>query len=165
MKPYQQLPIHECGESLVAIPKDQFAFQQPHLYQSLGAPYGDASPFWLRESVLKRLIDAQAHLQQRCSNWRIQIFDAYRPVAVQQFMIEHTLAEIAQAQGLNSQHLSASQRQALLEQVYQIWAVPSLDPAMPPPHSTGGAVDVSLVDSAGQVVFMGSPIDELSERS
>ncbi len=35
----------------------------------------------------------------------------------------------------------------------------------PPPHSTGAAVDVTLVDDNKRVVDMGSPIDEMSERS
>lgn len=34
-----------------------------------------------------------------------------------------------------------------------------------PPHSTGAAVDLTLVDAQGQPVDMGSPIDELSPRS
>ena len=36
---------------------------------------------------------------------------------------------------------------------------------MPPPHSTGAAVDVTLVDALGAVVDMGSAIDEISVRS
>jgi len=165
IKPYQRLPILECGEPLVPIPLGQFLFQQPHPYQRLGAPYGGASPFYLRQGVLNHLCQAQEQLQQRHPNWRIQIFDAYRPVAVQQFMVDYTLAEMAQAQGLNLQNMTEAEHQAILEQVYQIWAMPSLDPATPPPHSTGAAVDVTLVDSTDKVVFMGSPIDELSQRS
>jgi len=43
--------------------------------------------------------------------------------------------------------------------------VPSDDPATPPPHSTGAAVDITLVTASGEVVDMGSPIDEVSPRS
>ncbi len=165
MKPYQQVPIQECQEPLVPIPPEQFILQHPHPYRRRGAPYGSASPFCLRQGVLERLLQAQANLQQHRADWQIQIFDAYRPVAVQQFMVEYTLAETAQAQGLIPACLSENQRQAILEQVYQIWAVPNTDPALPPPHSTGAAVDVTLFDATGQEVFMGSPIDELSARS
>jgi D-alanyl-D-alanine dipeptidase len=35
----------------------------------------------------------------------------------------------------------------------------------PPPHSTGAAVDITLVDAKGQTIDMGSAIDELSLRS
>ena len=142
-----------------------FAFVCPHPYVNVGAPYGKKSPFYLREGVLKRLIEAQAKLQQQHSGWQLQVFDAYRPIAVQQYMVDYTLREAAQAKGLQLEKLTESQREALLALVYEFWAVPSADPAMPPPHSTGGAIDLTLVDETGQPVEMGSPIDELSPRS
>lgn len=165
MKPYQQIPIVECGESLVPIPLEQFGVESPHPYAKVGAPYGERSPYYLRESVLKRLIQAQSQLQQSYPKWRIQIFDAYRPVEVQQFMVDYTFTETVQARGLNQDELTEEQRQAILEQVYQIWAVPSFDSATPPPHSTGAAVDVTLVNERGEPIDMGSPIDEMSARS
>ncbi len=165
MKPYQKIPIVECREPLVAIPLEQFAVESPHPYQKLGAPYGGTSPYYLRQSVLTAIIAAQAELQQRHPGWRIQIFDAYRPVAVQQFMVDHTFAEVVEAQKLNPDALSDDQRQGILQQVYKIWAVPSPNPLTPPPHSTGAAVDITLVDATGQTLDMGSAIDELSPRS
>jgi D-alanyl-D-alanine dipeptidase len=165
MKPYQKIPIQECGEPLVPIPLEQFAVESPHPYEKLGAPYGDTSPYYLRESVIAALITVQAELQQRHADWRIQIFDAYRPVAVQQFMVDHTFAEVVQSQNLDPDTLSDDQRDAILQQVYQIWAVPSPNPKTPPPHSTGAAIDLTLVDATGQMIDMGSAIDELSPRS
>lgn len=165
MKPYQRIPICDCGESLVAIPLEQFAVEQPHAYVKLGAPYGDKSPYYLRQGVLQRLLQAQRSLQQIHPYWRIQIFDAYRPLAVQQYMVDYTFAQALAAQGLSPEKLTDAQRHTLLEQVYQFWAAPSYDPATPPPHSTGAAVDVTLVDALGAVVNMGSPIDEMSPRS
>ncbi len=165
MKPYQKIPILDCGEPLVAIPGGLFALVLPHPYETLGAPYGGRSPFYLRQGVLTGLIQAQTYLQQEYPHWQISIFDAYRPVAVQQFMVEYAFTEQVRLRGLNPEELSASERQEILAQVYQFWAVPSLDPAIPPPHATGAAVDVMLVDEGGMIVEMGSPIDEISPRS
>jgi D-alanyl-D-alanine dipeptidase len=165
MKPYQKIPIVECGEPLVPIPIEQFAVESPHPYQKLGAPYGETSPYYLRQSVLAALIAAQDHLQQQHPGWHIQVFDAYRPVAVQQFMVDHTFAEVVESQKLNPDELSDEQCQAIWQQVYQIWAVPSPNPMTPPPHSTGAAVDITLVDAIGETIDMGSAIDELSVRS
>lgn len=163
MKPYQTVSILECGEPLVALPADPFVLAQPHPYEALGAPYGSASPFFVREGVLMALHQAHTHLQQHRPGWRILIFDAYRSVAVQQFMVDYTFT--TQLQGRDPQTLTPTERQEILAQVYQIWAIPSADPKTPPPHSTGAAVDVTLVDSAGRPVDMGSAIDELSPRS
>ncbi|MBD2090447.1 M15 family metallopeptidase [Microcoleus sp. FACHB-1515] len=165
MKPYHQVPIIECEEPLVAIPHHVFAIEHPHPYEKLGAPYGSKSPYFLRQGVLERLLLAQAALTEQLPGWKIQIFDAYRPIAVQQFMVDYTLNETARASGHSLQSLTPAQQQALLEQVYRFWAVPSRNPLTPPPHSTGAAIDVTLVDAAGQVVDMGSPIDEISARS
>jgi zinc D-Ala-D-Ala dipeptidase len=165
MKPYQQIAIAECGEALVQIPIEIFAIESPHPYQLLGATYAEMSPYYLRQSVLDSLIAAQKYLQSKHPGWRIQIFDAYRPVAVQQFMVDYTFNQVIAAQKLDIAGLSVAESERIWQQVYQIWAVPSLNPLTPPPHSTGAAIDITLVDSTGKVVDMGSPIDELSARS
>ncbi|MCC5626607.1 M15 family metallopeptidase [Nostoc sp. CHAB 5715] len=165
MRPYHQIPIFECGEPLMEIPLELFAVEFPHPYEKLGAPYGDRSPYYLRQSVIENLIQAQNYLELLHPNWRIQIFDAYRPIAVQQFMVDYSFAQAMQDRGLTDVELSPNQRQEIWEAVYEIWAAPSLDEKTPPPHSTGAAVDVTLVDDAGQIVNMGSPIDEMSQRS
>jgi zinc D-Ala-D-Ala dipeptidase len=165
MKSYHQVPILECGEPLVPLPFNVFAIEQPHPYQKLGAPYGKKSPYYLRQDVIEHLIAAQTYLQQQCPGWRMQIFDAYRPIAVQEFMVNYTFNQVLQTQGINSETLTPSQHQAILKEVYQFWAVPSTNPMTPPPHSTGAAIDVTLINAQGEVVDMGSPIDELSPRS
>ncbi|WP_404790527.1 M15 family metallopeptidase [Altericista sp. CCNU0014] len=165
-KPYWDIPIFESEEPLVSMPKDAFVYADPHPYMALGAPYGDASPFCVREGVLAALLDAQSALQRRQPHWKLFMFDVYRPVAVQKFMVEQTFDELLQAKGLDPSGLLPAQVEALWEEVYQLWAPPNLDPKTPPPHSTGAAVDLSLFDTyAQETVFMGSPIDELSARS
>ncbi|BAU15058.1 peptidase M15D, vanX D-ala-D-ala dipeptidase [Leptolyngbya sp. NIES-3755] len=164
MKPYQRIAIAECHEPLVELP-EQFARVIPHPYTKLGAPYGDRSPFFVRQGILDRLLIADSHLQKLQPGWKIQIFDAYRPVAVQQFMVDYTLKELVNANGLDLDTLSETQREEFQQQVYQFWAMPNLDPATPPPHSTGAAIDISLLDETGNTIDMGSEIDEISERS
>ncbi|RZM78892.1 M15 family metallopeptidase [Leptolyngbya iicbica] len=165
MKPYQHVLIEECDEPLVPLPLGEFAVVTPHPYVALGAPYGDLSPYWVRQSVAIALHQAQQTLQTQHPGWQLQIFDAYRPLAVQQFMVDYTAQELAQQQGLNLAQISDAERQALMAQVYQFWALPSPNPKTPPPHSTGAAIDLSLVDETGQPIDMGSPIDEVSARS
>lgn len=164
-KPYQQVPILECHEPLIQIPLEKFAVVSPHPYQQLGAIYGDRTPYYLRQSVVSALLTAQSQLQKHYPLWRILIFDAYRPVAVQQFMVNYTFEQVLRTAGLQVDSLSAQRQQEIWEQVYQLWAIPSSDERYPPPHSTGAAVDVTLLNSTGENVDMGSAIDELSPRS
>jgi D-alanyl-D-alanine dipeptidase len=164
-RPYHDVSINECQEPLIEIPLDKFAVETPHPYQKLGAPYGEHSPYFVRESVVKKIIKAQEYLQNQYPGWKIQIFDAYRPVAVQQFMVDFSFSQAVAAKNLVETELSTIQHQEIWEQVYQIWAAPSLDMQTPPPHSTGAAVDITLVDASGKPIDMGSPIDEMSDRS
>ncbi|MFP4300019.1 MAG: M15 family metallopeptidase [Spirulinaceae cyanobacterium] len=164
-KPYLNIPIIECGEPLVAIPLEEFKVVSPHPYVKLGADYGTRSPYYVRKQVLEGLRMAQHQLQQQQPRLRILIFDAYRPIAVQQFMVDYTFAQVCQAQGFDPKNLSASQAEAIWQEVYQFWAVPSENPDTPPPHSTGAAVDVTLIDEKGQWLAMGGEIDEISPIS
>jgi zinc D-Ala-D-Ala dipeptidase len=164
IKPYLSISITECGESLVAIPTT-FALTTPHAYQVLGAEYGDLSPYYLREGVLRCLEKSQEYLQSMRPNWHIRIFDAYRPISVQKLMVDRTFRQLTEARGWNADNLTPAQNSEIMNRVLQFWAIPSLDPNTPPPHSTGAAVDVTLQDDRGQVVNMGSEIDEISPRS
>lgn len=164
-KPYLQIPIQDCGEPLVPINYPPVRLTLPPPYQQLGADYGGRSPYVLRSGVLAALVRAQEALTRRKPGWKLRLFDAYRPVAVQQFMVDYTFRQILDRDGLDPSALSAAQREEVLTEVYTIWALPSHDPLTPPPHSTGAALDLTLADEADQVVDMGGEIDELSPRS
>jgi zinc D-Ala-D-Ala dipeptidase len=162
-KPYQQVLIQECGEPLLSIPLPDWAVVDPHPYLACGADYGGQSPYYLRSGVLDRLHQAQQFLAQLRPGYRLQIFDAYRPVEVQQYMVNYTFQQVCQAQQISQPTATAAA--AIWQQVYQIWAVPSFELSTPPPHSTGAAIDLSIIDAEQQPLNMGSPIDEMSDRS
>ncbi|MFN3926066.1 MAG: M15 family metallopeptidase [Pseudanabaenaceae cyanobacterium] len=166
-RPYHHIPIWDCGEPLVPIPECPELWQlvSPHPYQKLGADYGDSSPFMLRSGVINALIRAGEHLQQNHPHWRLLIVDAYRPLSVQKFMVEHSLGELLKERGWTLAELSPMEVSKLQSEVHQFWAVPSDDPHTPPPHSTGSAIDLTLLTPDGIPADMGSPIDEISPRS
>ena len=118
----------------------------PHPYVSAGAPYGsNADPFRLRSGVVARLLEAQHLLQQRQSSLRLAIFDAWRPVAVQRYMVNVAIDQECAQRGVD--RLDPNQHEALqdvISEVGRFWAPPSDDPSTPPPHSTGAAVDLTL---------------------
>lgn len=165
IKPYHSIPIQDCGEPLVTIPLEKFSIESPHPYKKLGAIYKEKSPYYLRQGVLDALLNAQSYLHQEYPRWNIQIFDAYRPVQVQQFMVDYTFNLVIKEQKLILENLTLQQQQTIWEKVYQIWAIPSDDRATPPPHSTGAAIDITLVNNQENSLNMGGEIDELSERS
>lgn len=164
MRPWSPIPIRECGEPLVPLPP-QLLRLEPHPYQALGAPYGhQGCPFRLRRGVVERLLRAQEHLVALAPGRRLAIFDAWRPLAVQRFMVAHAFAEECQVRGLDPLLDGPGQR-AVRQEVGRFWAPPSDDPAMPPPHSTGAAVDLTLADAAGHPLAMGGDIDAIGPVS
>jgi zinc D-Ala-D-Ala dipeptidase len=155
VRPWDAIPIEKGREPLVALSRDSFSFETPHPYVALGPPYGAWSPWFLRRSVQERLLEAQRLLQ---SGWRLHLLDAWRPMAVQAFMVEHTDALLRRTE-------PALDDVARGVRVLSYWAPPSENPTTPPPHSTGAVVDLTLVGVDGRVANMGSPFDEPTERS
>lgn len=164
MRPWNVIPIADTGEPLQSLPS-WLQRIEPHPYRALGAPYGAAGcPFRLRAGVIARLRQATQALAAEAPGWRLAIFDAWRPVAVQRFMVAHAIAEECLRRGVDPGQESAGRR-AVVEAVGRFWAPPSEDPAMPPPHSTGAAVDLTLADAAGTPLPMGGAIDAIGAIS
>ncbi|WP_411871600.1 M15 family metallopeptidase [Vulcanococcus limneticus] len=164
MRPWSSIPIADCGEPLLELP-GALPRLEPHPYAALGAPYGiGASPFRLRSGVIERLLLADSALRRQQPGWRLTIFDAWRPLAVQRFMVEHAIAEECRLRGVDP-HRPSPALAAVQAEVGRFWAPPSDDPTTPPPHSTGAAVDLTLADAEGRELNLGSPIDAIGAVS
>lgn len=135
----------------------------PHPYRAFGAPYGDICPWQARGAVVDALKKAKAALEQQRPDLGFRLFDAYRPNAIQSFMVGHEFRMLSG--GKAPDELPPAEAEAIFERAYRIWAEPSEDDASPPPHSTGAALDLTLCDAEGHDISMGSPIDENSDCS
>ena len=158
--------IEECGEVMVKIPA-VFPRFTPHPYQILNAPYDDKSPFFIREDVLKLLGIAQKKLSLLKTGYKIKIFDAYRPIGVQKFMIEYDTQRVSQEIYQSSFNDLDNEKQLKVERkISHFWSPIGKDIALnPPPHSTGSALDLTIVDESENELDMGTKIDELIEAS
>ena len=165
-RPWNQIPINECGEDLVNL-KNHFICLEPHPYLSLGAPYEQSSDPWkLRSGAFRRLSLAQDYLQLDQPGLCFGIYDAWRPISVQAFMVEYSINKNCLLRGLvRSDHTQGSQIDNVIQEVGRFWAFPSLDPATPPPHSTGAAIDLTIINSQGVPLEMGGAIDQLGSVS
>ncbi|MBM5813204.1 MAG: M15 family metallopeptidase [Cyanobacteria bacterium M_DeepCast_100m_m1_067] len=164
LRPWSPIPIVEAGEPLVALPPQLWRLQ-PHPYVSLGAPYGvQGDPFRLRRGVVERLLQAEQELRHAQFQCRLAIFDAWRPLAVQRFMVRHAVEEECARAGVDPDQPSTA-RDRVITEVGRFWAPPSDDPATPPPHSTGAAVDLTLADGSGVPLAMGGEIDAIGPVS
>ncbi len=159
------IAIYDCGEPLVSLPRT-LALSEPHPYVKAGAPYGASSPWRVRASVAERLARAQTQLDRMRSGCRLFVFDAFRPVTVQAYMIQHECQRLAHTSKQQAFDQLDSQSQAEIRaSVMQFWAAPSTDVTAPPPHATGAAVDVTIIDAQGHLLPMGTEIDDLTQKA
>jgi len=88
---------------------------------------------------------------------------------IQELKLKSSEQLITQAEELGIENASTLRKQeilfAILKKVEKFWAYPSHDIRCPPPHSTGGALDVCLSDKEGNLVDMGSMVDQMDETS
>ena len=164
MKIWNNIPIKDNGDKLIAIPSS-LNFLDPHPYSHLGAPYKDKTSIWkLREEVVNRLVKVHDYLISK-SSFNLLIYDSWRPLEVQEFMFKRAILLECEKSDIDISYENIKSYPSILKKVEKFWAYPSYDPRCPPPHSTGGALDVCLSDKDGNLVEMGSMVDQMDETS
>ena len=139
LRPWSPIPIHDIGEPLEDLPASLLRLE-PHPYQSLGAPYGGGGPFRLRRGVIERLLVAQSALASQQPGWRLAIFDAWRPLAVQAFMVRQALEEDCYRRGIDPDQASPA-----LGRQRSSWAASGPPPArirVPPPPTAPARLSI-----------------------
>ena len=168
LKPWQKIPILHSSESLIDLP-EQFFRIDPHQYLALGAPYGEnVTPWRLRAEVIRRLLYAQQKLQNEYPELQLLIFDCWRPIRVQKFMYEYAINQECISSGISinaSSSINDREFMKVVEKVNKFWAFPSYNKSIPPPHSSGAAVDLTLSIKNGCTLYMGGEIDLIGPES
>jgi D-alanyl-D-alanine dipeptidase len=133
--------IVECGEALVdflelcpelVFDRDRFLYRRETL---------------LRTSVAERLCRAA-----RC------LPEGYRLAVIEGWRAPHIQRRMYRALWNRFQHEHPDWSETRLKRVVNRFSAP-MDRRVPPPHTTGGAVDVMLADASGAVLDHSSPYD------
>ena len=103
----------------------------------------------LRQSVAEMICRAAQNLPD---GMKLQIVEGYRPIKVQRAMYRHSLQEARK-------RLPDADDQTLAREAGRYSAPP--DAITPPPHLTGGAVDLEIVGPEGVRLDFTSPFDLL----
>jgi len=99
------------------------------------------------------------------SSFNLLIYDSWRPLEVQEFMFKRAFLLECEKSGIDISFENIKSYPSILKKVEKFWAYPSYDTKCPPPHSTGGALDVCLSDKEGNLVEMGSMVDQMDDTS
>ncbi len=112
---------------------------------------------YLRKTVYELLLKAQANLPD---GYFLRIWDAWRPLSLQKELYESYRHDLISAFNLSS--LPEDEQNAFISKYI---AIPSENPDYPPAHTTGGAVDLTLIDKYGNELDMGTDFDDFSEKA
>jgi D-alanyl-D-alanine dipeptidase len=116
---------------------------------------GATDKLLLRRSVADKLLRVNA--RAGAVGLELFLFDAWRPRAVQAYF--HDVWMPRELQRRNPALTGAR----LTEEVERYWSAPSSDENSPAPHATGAAVDLTLRWKDGEVLWMGSLFDDVTQ--
>lgn len=142
----QSIPIEECHEPLIDVrvagglrygPPPECPETEPHYCL-------------LREGVYRRLLTVQQTLP---SGFYLRLYEGLRSLAVQQQLFDEELARVKQRHPAIEPEAAYRETCRLVSPVTQLDGSPNI-----PPHSTGGAVDIEIVDDDGRVIDFGMEI-------
>jgi D-alanyl-D-alanine dipeptidase len=117
-------------------------------YHRMGLP-GAGPGCWLRDGVAGRLVRVARDLGDGLA---LLVWDGWRALETQGALYEGYLAELTLA------HPGWPQERILAEAARYV-TPPHQDRRSPPPHVTGGAVDLTLADTEGRPLDLGTPFD------
>lgn len=117
---------------------------------------GSINECYVRESVLELLKEARKKLPD---NLDFKVYDAYRPIAVQQRLWDYYRSVVI---GKNS---GLSEDEIDIKTSFFV-SKPSYDKNKPSLHNTGGAIDLTLIDKeTGKELNMGTEFDDFTNRA
>lgn len=112
---------------------------------------------FVRQEVFEGLKKAQSLLP---SGYKLRIWDAWRPFALQQELYGIYSQNIIKQFNLSDKPDEIKQRI-----IAQYISFPERDERNPAVHTTGGAVDVTLTDASGRELDMGTHFDAFTDKT
>ncbi len=112
---------------------------------------------FLRKAVYQALQKASERLP---CGYRLRIWDAWRPLELQKELYEVYRQNVIDTFNLSS--LSENEQNTVISKYI---AIPSENPDLPPAHTTGGAIDLTLIDENGNELDLGTGFDDFSEKA
>lgn len=111
----------------------------------------------MRKEVYERLLKAQESLPE---GYFIRVWDAWRPFKLQEelyYVYRERIIKEFRLQGLSEEEQN--------REISNFVALPNPAPERVPTHTTGGALDVTLIDGEGRELDMGTAFDAFTPEA
>ncbi len=110
---------------------------------------------WVRTGVAERLVNVADALPRGLT---VVVWDGYRPIQLQAALFDGYVTELAMVH-------ADWPADAIEEAAARFVTPPSRAAATPPPHLTGGAVDLTLGDANGEPLDLGTGFDVFTDEA
>ena len=110
---------------------------------------------YLRNEVFEKLIKAHEKLPE---GYKFVIFDGWRPIKVQKRLYKMIKEKL-------TKNYPSKNKEKIKKMATNYVALPSSKKESPSPHTTGGAVDLSIVNKKGKLLNMGTEFDTANKKS
>lgn len=145
---WREVPIEPVDEPLVAVKDIGGRVSEDPRYHRMGLPGAEAE-CWVREGVALRLERAATGLP---FGYSLVVWDGHRTLETQGALFDAYVADLA------ALHPDWS-GEAIEEEAARYVTPPSTSRYAPPPHLTGGAVDLTIAGPDGRALDLGTPFD------
>lgn len=144
-----------CNSEFVEI-KSNNLFMVSMQYPLLGMKNAEKRCL-VRKEVYDMLVEAVRFLP---GGYKLKILDAWRPFALQQELYEVYSAKLVK--DFKLEECTEEQKKAI---ICKFVSDPDVNRDIPPVHTTGGAVDVTIIDKDGCELEMGTGFDAFTNKT
>ncbi len=118
---------------------------------------GSINKAYLRKVVVDKLLKASKYLSK---GYKFLVFDAWRPYAVQKALYDDYFNKLK-----NSKKYQGYADKKLIALAKEFVSYPEKLAGVSYAHSTGGAVDITILNPSGDMLDMGTKFDDFSKKS
>ena len=154
-EPERYAGVDFTSEEFIELRSNEY-FEIAMQYPLLGMDNAESQCF-VRKEVYERLIEAAHSLPK---GYKFKILDAWRPFAFQKELFVKYSDDIIKEFEL--EECSDEQKKVV---ICKFVSDPIDDIIIPPVHTTGGAIDLTIIDENGKELDMGSEFDEFTNRT
>lgn len=148
----QDYSIQNIEEPIVSLSDYGFICESQYYLQGIPGAYKTC---YARKSVAEKLMKAEQSLPP---GYRFKIYDGYRPICIQERLWKYY------RQNLKNKYSYLTDEELDYKTSFFV-SKPSYDILHPFLHNTGGAIDLTIINSDGTELNMGTRFDDFSDKA
>lgn len=143
-----KIPVKECGEELINLKKyNAIAYGPPPDTPLTADDYTK-----VRKTIYRKLCSAQNNLP---NGWKFRLYEGLRSLHVQELLFKQQIESLKTQRSYDNHEHLFKEACRLISPITNLDGTPNI-----PPHSTGSAIDIELIDAHGNLVNMGMTIKD-----